>query len=123
MLVQLYKGGIDNYGFRICIYGQHAKDVIPDLQSGPFEEAFMYRVPRPKLRMQVPLRCACFHNPQDSIKYQEVVFTFESSGFSTGLRQHRPDYGPLFVGNVVSAHGKTKAADRRNVEILFRNSP
>ena len=33
MLVQLYKGGIDNYGFRICIYGQHAKDVIPDLQS------------------------------------------------------------------------------------------
>ena len=24
MLVQLYKGGIDNYGFRICIYGQHA---------------------------------------------------------------------------------------------------
>ena len=75
MLVQLYKGGIDNYGFRICIYGQHAKDVIPDLQSGPFEEAFMYRVPRPKLRMQVPLRCACFHNPQDSIKYQAVVFT------------------------------------------------
>ena len=98
MLVQLYKGGIDNYGFRICIYGQHAKDVIPDLQSGPFEEAFMYRVPRPKLRMQVPLRCACFHNPQDSIKYQAVVFTFASSGFSTGLRQHRPDYGPLFVG-------------------------
>ena len=123
MLVQLYKGGIDNYGFRICIYGQHAKDVIPELQSGPFEEAFMYRVPRPKLRMQVPLRCACFHNPQDSIKYQAVVFTFASSGFSTGLRQHRPDYGPLFVGNVVSAHGKTKAADRRNVEILFRNSP
>ena len=123
MLVQLYKGGIDNYGFRICIYGQHAKDVIPDLQSGPFEEAFMYCVPRPKLRMQVPPRCACFHNPQDSIKCQAVVFTFASSGFSTGLRQHRPDYGPLFVGNVVSAHGKTKAADRRKVEILFRNSP
>jgi len=83
----------------------------------------MYCVPRPKLRMQVPPRCACFHNPQDSIKYQAVVFTFASSGFSTGLRQHRPDYGPLFVGNVVSAHGKTKVANRRKVEMLFRNSP
>ena len=100
-----------------------AQEIRPVNRSGLFEEAFMYCVPRPKLRMQVPPRCACFHNPQDSIKYQAVVFTFASSGFSTGLRQHRPDYGPLFVGNVVSAHGKTKAADRRKVEILFRNSP
>ena len=73
--------------------------------------------------MQVPPRCSCFHNPQDSIEHQAVIFAFASSGFSTGLCQHRPDYGPLFVGNIVSAHEKTKAKDGRKVEILFRNRP
>ena len=70
----------------------------------------MYCVPWPKFWMQVPPGCSCFHNPQDSIEHEAIVFAFASSGLSAGLCQHRPDYGPLFVGNIVSAHGKYESS-------------
>ena len=101
MLVQLYKGSINNYGFgglRLWI-AWHAQDVIPDLKFSPFEKAFMYGFPRSERWMQVPVPPgrSCFHDPQDGVKYQAVLLTLPASGFSAGLCQHRPDYVPIFV--------------------------
>ena len=83
----------------------------------------MYRFSRPELRMQAPPRCSYFHVPQDGVKYQAVILTLPASGVSTGLCQHRPDYGPLFICDVVSVHTKQQNSNTMKSLVFFRNSP
>ena len=94
------------------------KNVIPDLKLGPFKEAFMYCVPRPKLWMQVPPWRSCFHNPQEGIEHQTVILALPASGFSTDLCQHRSDYGPFFMEMPCLLMQKTRTADGKSLDFI-----
>ena len=107
VLVQLNKGGSIIIASGSALMDNIRRMSIPYLKPGPFEKAFMHCFPRPEFWMQVSPRRSCFHDPQDGVKHQAVVLTLPASGFHTELCQHRSDYGPIFIWNVVPAHANS----------------
>lgn len=96
--------------FKIRLVHQDFKDLFPNSFVSPPTESLIYGSPFPVARRQVPPRCSCAQNPENTVDKSAIVFS-DAAPLATLPRQVRFQQLPCSVTYVVPLlfvrHGNT----------------
>ena len=101
---------INHKPFKIRLVHQDFKDLFPNSFVSPPTESLIYGSPFPVARRQVPPRCSCAQNPENTVDKSAIVFS-DAAPLATLPRQVRFQQLPCSVTYVVPLlfvrHGNT----------------